>query len=501
MLYKTLHHFCFQHSMLYFFHHYELPAILHQAQIQQLLARNQGNLHNLLAGQHTNTRQNNNQSGANQDTAHAVDPANESTGNGAAANQNEVLESSADIPGTETATDPSTPSQDTTNIAGRAPPVGIELDASHDNIESDTLPVNLNLVAPPVSASSVAPSIGTGFVTAPVTIGSMTADPKLEDNGAREEAEVLDSDHRSTRFVGHHFKPLLSPESFNSNNTLLKSNSTQTNTGTLSEKAQGLHTERRSKSIDSLGSYVNPATADSRYRSTGIEGAGSLDPHRESVQMVTVHTHPVLHSTSADIRSRFSNERERSLSSNDRVRLCVSVKPWLPAYTVASTGEKVTHAEPQTGVSQASYLHEDTTKLHTADNSCNQSGSQSTCVTNCVASSLVGDETGARSFFAIRGKTSDREPSPAARHQSSEGVCSTDSTAARAENSNLLASAVHPRSQVARDMQLRAESLSTNLDRNTEEASSKIDESRTGHIESSARHRFLHNSSPNNVHL
>ncbi|XP_066602049.1 uncharacterized protein [Prorops nasuta] len=31
-----------QHSMLYFFHHYELPAILQQAQLQQLLFRNHG---------------------------------------------------------------------------------------------------------------------------------------------------------------------------------------------------------------------------------------------------------------------------------------------------------------------------------------------------------------------------------------------------------------------------------------------------------------------------
>lgn len=30
----------FQHSMLYFFHHYELPVILQQAQLQQLLFRN-----------------------------------------------------------------------------------------------------------------------------------------------------------------------------------------------------------------------------------------------------------------------------------------------------------------------------------------------------------------------------------------------------------------------------------------------------------------------------
>lgn len=32
--------FSFQHSMLYFFHHYELPVILQQAQLQQLLFRN-----------------------------------------------------------------------------------------------------------------------------------------------------------------------------------------------------------------------------------------------------------------------------------------------------------------------------------------------------------------------------------------------------------------------------------------------------------------------------
>lgn len=30
----------FQHSMLYFFHHYELPLILQQASLQQLLTRN-----------------------------------------------------------------------------------------------------------------------------------------------------------------------------------------------------------------------------------------------------------------------------------------------------------------------------------------------------------------------------------------------------------------------------------------------------------------------------
>lgn len=30
----------FQHSMLYFFHHYELPVILQQAQLQHLLFRN-----------------------------------------------------------------------------------------------------------------------------------------------------------------------------------------------------------------------------------------------------------------------------------------------------------------------------------------------------------------------------------------------------------------------------------------------------------------------------
>lgn len=32
-------HVLFQHSMLYFFHHYELPVILQQAQLQQLLMR------------------------------------------------------------------------------------------------------------------------------------------------------------------------------------------------------------------------------------------------------------------------------------------------------------------------------------------------------------------------------------------------------------------------------------------------------------------------------
>lgn len=32
---------CFQHSMVYFFHHYELPAILHQARIQHILAQSQ----------------------------------------------------------------------------------------------------------------------------------------------------------------------------------------------------------------------------------------------------------------------------------------------------------------------------------------------------------------------------------------------------------------------------------------------------------------------------
>ena len=31
----------FQHSMIYFFHHHELPVILQQAQIQDLLMRNQ----------------------------------------------------------------------------------------------------------------------------------------------------------------------------------------------------------------------------------------------------------------------------------------------------------------------------------------------------------------------------------------------------------------------------------------------------------------------------
>ena len=33
--------FFFQHSMIYFFHHYELPVILQQAQIQDILMRNQ----------------------------------------------------------------------------------------------------------------------------------------------------------------------------------------------------------------------------------------------------------------------------------------------------------------------------------------------------------------------------------------------------------------------------------------------------------------------------
>lgn len=38
--YNRCHFFLFQHSMLYFFHHYELPVILQQAQLQQLLFRN-----------------------------------------------------------------------------------------------------------------------------------------------------------------------------------------------------------------------------------------------------------------------------------------------------------------------------------------------------------------------------------------------------------------------------------------------------------------------------
>jgi hypothetical protein len=33
-----------QHSMVYFFHHYELPLILQQAQLQHILLRNAGNL-------------------------------------------------------------------------------------------------------------------------------------------------------------------------------------------------------------------------------------------------------------------------------------------------------------------------------------------------------------------------------------------------------------------------------------------------------------------------
>lgn len=38
--YRPLFFLLFQHSMLYFFHHYELPIILQQAQLQQLLFRN-----------------------------------------------------------------------------------------------------------------------------------------------------------------------------------------------------------------------------------------------------------------------------------------------------------------------------------------------------------------------------------------------------------------------------------------------------------------------------
>ena len=38
---KIQTYFVFQHSMIYFFHHYELPVILQQAQIQDILMRNQ----------------------------------------------------------------------------------------------------------------------------------------------------------------------------------------------------------------------------------------------------------------------------------------------------------------------------------------------------------------------------------------------------------------------------------------------------------------------------
>ena len=37
-------YFLFQHSMLYFFHHYELPVILQQAQIRDILIRNNGQM-------------------------------------------------------------------------------------------------------------------------------------------------------------------------------------------------------------------------------------------------------------------------------------------------------------------------------------------------------------------------------------------------------------------------------------------------------------------------
>ena len=40
-LFNCEFHVHFQHSMIYFFHHYELPAIIQQAQIQDLLMRNQ----------------------------------------------------------------------------------------------------------------------------------------------------------------------------------------------------------------------------------------------------------------------------------------------------------------------------------------------------------------------------------------------------------------------------------------------------------------------------
>lgn len=54
--------FCSQHSMLYFFHHYELPAILQQAQIQQL-----GRVHtvNIVLRNVPNNNNNNNQNPPN----------------------------------------------------------------------------------------------------------------------------------------------------------------------------------------------------------------------------------------------------------------------------------------------------------------------------------------------------------------------------------------------------------------------------------------------------
>ncbi|XP_056133083.1 membralin [Lampris incognitus] len=55
-----------QHSMIYFFHHYELPAILQQIRIQEMLLHNQQGAHNNL--------NNNNAAPSNSSAAQAADP-------------------------------------------------------------------------------------------------------------------------------------------------------------------------------------------------------------------------------------------------------------------------------------------------------------------------------------------------------------------------------------------------------------------------------------------
>jgi hypothetical protein len=57
----------FQHSMVYFFHHYELPAILQQARIQQIVNNQQNN-------QTNQDRENNQQTNQPENTTQTNQP-------------------------------------------------------------------------------------------------------------------------------------------------------------------------------------------------------------------------------------------------------------------------------------------------------------------------------------------------------------------------------------------------------------------------------------------
>lgn len=70
----------FQHSMVYFFHHYELPAILQQARVQQLLSRNGNTNITVTAGQLQ----------TNQNTGNNADRGAAENGDNAATTQNQT---------------------------------------------------------------------------------------------------------------------------------------------------------------------------------------------------------------------------------------------------------------------------------------------------------------------------------------------------------------------------------------------------------------------------